>query len=95
MLNLEIRLLGGLPIRRDGAAESNFISRKVWVQRVYLREVALHGWDKLASIRMGLGDVGGAIDAANHGSPTHARWISWLDEVSTGRAAKTTCRAAR
>ncbi len=38
-----------------------------WVltQRVHLRELALHGWDELASLSMALGDHEGAIDAAN------------------------------
>lgn len=38
-----------------------------WVlaQRVSLRELALHGWDELATLAMALGDTGSAIDAAN------------------------------
>ena len=34
------------------------------VQRVQLRELALHGWDKLTELLLNIGDYHGAVDAA-------------------------------
>lgn len=64
-LRLALSFYGGDFLKGFNVRDAPEFEDWVLAQRVYLRELALRGWDELASLAMTLGDVGGAIDASN------------------------------